>query len=149
MALIAPHLFLRFIGLSFLIPGVAAPSLPAAFALPAAWGDFVAGVLAIIATLALTARASWAIAIVWLFNVWGATDLLFFGIPRRNGADHSRTARCCVLHPDCDRASATRNARTYIFGHYSTSRKCKRIRSLVRRLAGRKNPKIATRSIAV
>jgi len=104
MALIAPHLFLRFIGLSFLIPGVAAPSLPAAFALPAAWGDFVAGVLAIIATLALTARASWAIAIVWLFNVWGATDLLFFGIPRRNGADHSRTARCCVLHPDCDRA---------------------------------------------
>jgi hypothetical protein len=33
-------------------------------------------VLAVIATLALQARASWAISIVWVFNVWGALDLL-------------------------------------------------------------------------
>jgi hypothetical protein len=39
--LVAPHMFLRFIGLSFLVPGVVAPSLPAAFAVPAAYGDFV------------------------------------------------------------------------------------------------------------
>src|SRR5262245_44360000 len=51
--LIAPHLFLRFIGLSFLVPGVTAPTLPAAFAVPAAYGDLVAGILAIIATFAL------------------------------------------------------------------------------------------------
>jgi hypothetical protein len=39
----------------------------------------VAGVLAIVATLALTRRASWTAALVWLFNVWGAADLLFAG----------------------------------------------------------------------
>jgi hypothetical protein len=35
LVLVAPHMFLRFIGLSFLVPGVVAPSLPAAFAVPA------------------------------------------------------------------------------------------------------------------
>lgn len=74
--LVAPHMFLRTIGLSFLVPGVVSPSLPAAFAVPAAYGDFVAGVLAIAATLALAKRASWAIVLVWVFNVWGAGDLL-------------------------------------------------------------------------
>ena len=36
---VAPHMFLRTIGLSFLVPGVVSPSLPAAFAVPAAYGD--------------------------------------------------------------------------------------------------------------
>jgi hypothetical protein len=75
--LVAPHMFLRFIGLSFIVPGVVSPLLPLAFAIPAAWGDFVAGVLAIIATVALAKRAAWAIASVWLFNLWGAADLVF------------------------------------------------------------------------
>ncbi len=75
--LVAPHMFLRFIGLSFLVPGVVYSRLPAAFAVPAGYGDFVAGVLAIIATVALSRRAAWAIVIVWLFNIWGAADLLF------------------------------------------------------------------------
>jgi len=70
-------MFLRFIGLSFLVPGVVYSRLPAAFAVPAGYGDFVAGVLAIIATVALSRRAAWAIVIVWLFNIWGAADLLF------------------------------------------------------------------------
>jgi hypothetical protein len=70
-------MFLRFIGLSFLVPGVVSPHLPVAFAVPAAYGDFVAGLLAIIATTALSKRASWAIPVVWLFNIWGAADLLF------------------------------------------------------------------------
>ena len=74
-ALVAPHMF-RFIGLSFLVPGVVSPSLPPAFSFPAAYGDLVAAVLAVIATLALSARASWAIAAVWVFNTWGALDLL-------------------------------------------------------------------------
>jgi hypothetical protein len=74
--LVAPHMFLRFIGLSFIVPGVVSPLLPPAFAIPAAWGDFVAGVLAIIATVALAKRAAWAIASVWLFNLWGAADLV-------------------------------------------------------------------------
>jgi hypothetical protein len=74
-ALVVPHTF-RFIGLSFLVPGVVSPSLSPDFAAPAAYGDLIAAVLAVIATLALQARASWAIAIVWVFNVWGALDLL-------------------------------------------------------------------------
>ena len=73
--LILPHAF-RFIGLSFLVPGVVSPSLPAAFAVPAALGDLVAAILAVAATLAVNGRASWATAVVWVFHVWGAVDLL-------------------------------------------------------------------------
>ncbi len=75
--LVAPHMFLRTIGLSFLFPGVVSPSLSAAFAAPAAYGDFVAGILAVAATLALAKRLSWATVLVWVFNVWGAGDLFF------------------------------------------------------------------------
>jgi len=74
--LVAPHMFFRTIGLSFLVPGVVSPSLPAAFAVPAAYGDFVAGILAIAATLALAKRAPGATGFVWVFNLWGAGDLL-------------------------------------------------------------------------
>jgi len=76
-SLTAPHMFLRFIGLSFVIPGVVSPALPAAFAAPTAWGDLVAGLLAILATIGLAKKASWATAAVWIFDIWGAADLLF------------------------------------------------------------------------
>jgi hypothetical protein len=75
--LVAPHMFLRFIGLSFLVPGVVSPLLPAGLAIPAAYGDFIAGILAIVATVALVNRASWATKSVWLFNIWGLADFLF------------------------------------------------------------------------
>ena len=75
--LVAPHMLLRTLGLSFLVPGVVSPLLPAAFAEPAAYGDLVACVLAIAATLALSRRARWALALVWVFNVWGTADLLY------------------------------------------------------------------------
>jgi hypothetical protein len=75
LPLVVPHTF-RFIGLSFLIPGVVSPSLSPAFAVPVAYGDLVAAILALVATLALSARASWAIPIVWVFNLWGTVDLL-------------------------------------------------------------------------
>ena len=75
IALLTPHLF-RFIGLSFLVPGVVSLSLPHAFAAPAAYGDLAAAILAIIAVAALARRAAFAIAIVWVFNVWGTIDLL-------------------------------------------------------------------------
>src|SRR5262245_18816111 len=77
MLLVTPHLFLRFIGLSFLVPGVVATALPAAFAVPAAFGDLGAGMLAVVAILALAKHRSWAIPAVWLFNIWGAADLVF------------------------------------------------------------------------
>src|SRR5262245_10460639 len=73
--LILPHMF-RFMGLSFLIPGVVSPSLPSAFAAPAAYGDLAAALLAIVSILALSRRVAWALAIVGLFNVWGTIDLI-------------------------------------------------------------------------
>lgn len=76
LPLVVPHTF-RFIGLSFLVPGVVSPSLPSAFAAPAAYGDLVAAILAIVASLALSRRAPLAISVVWFFNLWGASDLLF------------------------------------------------------------------------
>lgn len=75
--LAAPHMFLRFIGLSFLVPGVVSASLPKQWAEPAAIGDLAAGVLAIVATAALVAGATWAITAAWVFNVVGAVDLLY------------------------------------------------------------------------
>jgi hypothetical protein len=73
---VVPHTF-RFVGLSFLVPGVVSPALPAAFARPAAYGDLVATILAVVATLALSARSVFAIPIVWTLNVWGTSDLLY------------------------------------------------------------------------
>jgi hypothetical protein len=75
-ALAAPHMF-RFVGLAFLMPGVVSPTLSPAFANPAAYGDLAAAVLAMIAVLGLSVRASWAMLAVWIFNIEGTADLLF------------------------------------------------------------------------
>jgi hypothetical protein len=75
--LVAPHMFLRAIGLSFLVPGVVSPALPSAFAVPAAYGDLVAAILAIGTAIALAKKSPAAYAAVWFFNLWGAADLLF------------------------------------------------------------------------
>lgn len=72
--LLTLHAF-RFMGLAFLVPGVVAPDLPAAFARPAAYGDLIAAILALLALALL--RTSWATAAVWLFNLWGTADLLY------------------------------------------------------------------------
>jgi len=70
-----PHAF-RHIGMVFLVPGVLAQPLPDAFAIPAAYGDLLTGVLAFLALIAL--RSGWgaAVALVWLFNIVGTVDLL-------------------------------------------------------------------------
>jgi len=73
--LTVPHAF-RHIGLVFLIPGVVARPLPETFAAPAAYGDLLTGVLALLALVAL--RNSWSVArgAVWLFSIVGTIDLL-------------------------------------------------------------------------
>jgi hypothetical protein len=48
----------RFIGLAFLVPGVVAPELPSAFAVPAAYGDLIAAVLALFALAALRSSSA-------------------------------------------------------------------------------------------
>jgi hypothetical protein len=64
----------RFIGLAFLVSGVVSPDLPSAFAHSAAYGDFIAAILALISLLLLPGAAG--IAIAWIFNLWGTADLL-------------------------------------------------------------------------
>ena len=46
----------RFFGLVFILPGVVSPSLPAGFAVFAAYGDFATGVLAMLRACAASAR---------------------------------------------------------------------------------------------
>ena len=73
--LTVPHAF-RHIGLVFLVPGVVARPLPETFAGPAAYGDLLTGVLALLALVAL--RNSWSVArgAVWLFSIVGTIDLM-------------------------------------------------------------------------
>jgi hypothetical protein len=66
---------LRFIGLAFLVPGVVSPNLPDAFARPAAYGDLIAALLALLALAGLPGRLG--IGLVWVFNLWGSADLLY------------------------------------------------------------------------
>lgn len=68
------HAF-RFVGLAFLVPGVVSPELPATWARPAAYGDLVAALLALLALAGLKSRPG--LALVWVFNLWGAADLLY------------------------------------------------------------------------
>lgn len=69
-----PHAF-RYIGLVFLVPGVVAPSMPSSFSGVAAYGDLAAGLLALLALVAVRQRWSVMIPLVWLFNIVGALDL--------------------------------------------------------------------------
>lgn len=73
--LILPNAF-RHIGLVFLATGVVAYPLPDVFANPAAYGDLITALLAILSMIAL--RKSWAMAIplIWIFNIVGSLDLL-------------------------------------------------------------------------
>lgn len=69
------HCF-RFVGLAFLVPGVVSPDLHAAFANPAAYGDLLAAVLALLA-LAVGLETRLGLMLVWAFNLWGTADLLY------------------------------------------------------------------------
>ncbi len=113
--LVAPHLF-RFIGLSLLLPDVVSPALPHSFALHVAYGDLAALILAWIATLAFSARTSWAIPVTWLLGVVGSADLLYayydamFGVglpPRCDGRGdlYSNRDRAAAAGRACDDVS--------------------------------------------
>ena len=73
--LTVPHPF-RHVGMVFLVPGVVAQPLPEGFAVPAAYGDLVAGLLALLALILLRTGCAGALALVWLFNIVGTVDLL-------------------------------------------------------------------------
>src|SRR6266487_7139265 len=65
----------RFFGLVFIVPGVVGPTLPAAFATFAAYGDFATGILAMLALLTVRTRPLYWLFVV-AFNVVGAADIL-------------------------------------------------------------------------
>ena len=67
---------LRHLGLMFLAPGATYPGIPPQFTHPAAFGDLLAAVLAMIAIPAVATRARSAKLLVWLFNIEGSLDLL-------------------------------------------------------------------------
>ena len=68
------HAF-RFLGLAFLVTGVVSADLPAAFARPVAYGDFITAILALLALAVVETRAG--TAMVWVFNTFGTADLVF------------------------------------------------------------------------
>jgi hypothetical protein len=66
----------RYLGLMFLSHGATSPGLPQRFAVPAALGDFLAAILALIAIPAVRKRARAAKALVWIFSIEGSVDLI-------------------------------------------------------------------------
>ena len=65
----------RFFGLVFILPGIVGPDLPAGFATFAAYGDFAAGVLAMLALLTARIRPLFWFFVV-AFNLVGVVDLI-------------------------------------------------------------------------
>jgi hypothetical protein len=84
----------RYVGLAFLLPGVTASALDLRFANPAAYGDLLASILALVALLALRLGSRLATPLVWIFNVEGTVDLfnaLFQGLRYTTDADLGAT----------------------------------------------------------
>lgn len=67
---------LRHLGLMFLAPGAVYAGVPPQFAHPAAFGDLLAAVLALIAIPAVATRARGAKFLVWIFTIEGTLDLM-------------------------------------------------------------------------
>jgi hypothetical protein len=67
-------------GLMFLMPGLVSAQLPKAFAIPTAYGDLAAAVLALIALWLVRLGKTAAIPLVWLFNIAGLLDLVYANI---------------------------------------------------------------------
>jgi hypothetical protein len=71
---------LRVNGLMFLMPGLVSPDLPRPFAVPTAYGDVTAAVLALLAVACLRSESILATPAVWLFNIVGFLDLVYANV---------------------------------------------------------------------
>lgn len=71
---------LRVNGLMFLMPGLVSPELPRAFAVPTAYGDLAAAILALFALWPVRTGNAVTLPMVWLFNVVGLLDLVYANI---------------------------------------------------------------------
>ncbi|MDR3461938.1 MAG: hypothetical protein P4L76_06465 [Beijerinckiaceae bacterium] len=66
----------RYVGMTLLVPGMIDPKLPAEFISSAAYGDLLEAALALASIFALRGNWRFAIALVWVANIWGFADLL-------------------------------------------------------------------------
>src|SRR5712691_1405794 len=66
---------LRHLGLMFLAPGATYAGIPSGFAYPAAFGDLLAAVLALVSIPAVARRWRSGRLLVWMFNIEGTVDL--------------------------------------------------------------------------
>jgi hypothetical protein len=64
----------------FLIPGLVSPELPSAFAVPTAYGDLTAVILALLALASVRFESALAVPMLWLFNIVGLLDLIYANI---------------------------------------------------------------------
>ena len=67
---------LRHLGLMFLTRGAIYPGIPPEFAYPAALGDLVTAVLALVSVPAVAKDSKISRPLVWVFNIFGTLDLL-------------------------------------------------------------------------
>src|SRR3984893_14774116 len=65
----------RFFALAFVVVGVVLRELPATFAQPVAYGDFITAILALLALATLGSYTG--TVLTWVFNIFGTADLLF------------------------------------------------------------------------
>jgi hypothetical protein len=66
----------RHLGMMFLTRGATYPGLPPQFAYPAAFGDLITAILALVAIPLVLRGSPFARMAVWVFNVFGTVDLL-------------------------------------------------------------------------
>ena len=66
---------MRHLGLMFLAPSAIYAGMPSQFAVPAAFGDLLAAILALSSVAAIVMQARAARLLVWIFNIEGSLDL--------------------------------------------------------------------------
>src|SRR6201993_616392 len=66
----------RHLGIMFLTRGATYPGLPQEFAYPAAFGDLITSIMALVAIPFVLRGSVFARPLVWIFNVFGTVDLL-------------------------------------------------------------------------
>jgi len=66
----------RHLGMMFLSRGATFPGMPLQFAYPAAFGDLLTAIMALVAIPFVLRGSVFAKPIVWLFNIFGALDLV-------------------------------------------------------------------------
>jgi hypothetical protein len=66
----------RHLGMMFLTRGATYPGMPPEFAYPAAFGDLITSIIAVVAIPFVLRGSVFARPLVWVFNVFGTVDLL-------------------------------------------------------------------------